>query len=351
VGRDAHRFSSMIFACAGVCASAVAAACSARPSTPAFAIDGGDGDAAADGGRPGAGEAGAGPGDSGVAPPPTQDASLDAAGPAALLRVANWSPDAPAAGYDVCLAPSGTSAWQGPEVATALGSVGSLGDAGVSAVQFPVVTNYLLFVGPGTYDVEVVAPGEGCGHPLAVSTGLLPLATGVFYTLAIVGDTAPAGGDPPLAAILLGDDSAAAGGAASLRFLDVAPSVRAADFGEGTVASGTFVALATAAAFGALPGGAGPDAGALDPNGYASIPATGTSVTLSAHAAPASGDAQAAVDLATASALTPMPGDVDTIALVGGKTGGGGPRLLVCTGDGVQNQSTGLVSSCTPASM
>jgi len=42
---------------------------------------------------------------------------------------------------------------------------------------------------------------------------------------------------------------------------------------------------------------------------------------------------------------------VYTVVLVGGKTGGGPPRLLLCTGDGVQNESTGLLSACEIVSM
>jgi hypothetical protein len=223
--------------------------------------------------------------------------------------------------------------------------VGSLGDAGTNGIQFPVVTNYLFFVAPGVYDAAIVAPGQGCGHPVAVATNLAALSTGTFYTLAMVGDAIPAGSDPALTAILLADDSTAPGGSANLRFLDAAPSVRSVEFGEGTLVGGTFLPLATNVSFGATGSAASTEAGTLDANGYASIAATGAGATLSAHAQGAS------TDLATASGLTPMPGDVDTIVLVGGKTGGAAPSLVVCTGDGVQNQSSGLISSCAFASM
>jgi hypothetical protein len=48
---------------------------------------------------------------------PALDASLEASGPTALVRVANWAPDAPSSGYDVCVATHGSSSWSGPLLA------------------------------------------------------------------------------------------------------------------------------------------------------------------------------------------------------------------------------------------
>lgn len=329
-------------------ACALVVACTGRPPTPAFAIDGGGLDDGGDAGGPPLADSSLGDSSAGrrdAEPPPTDDGSLEAAGPAALLRAANWSPDSPAAGYDFCLAPHGTSAWQGPEVAATLGGVGTLGDAGTNAMQFPVVTNYLFFVPPGAYDVAIVASGEGCNGPVTVTKDLAALTTGGFYTLAIVGDAVPSANDPALTAVLLIDDSLSPGGSANIRFLNLAPSARSVDFGKGDLSSGTFVPLATGVTFGVAPGNANAEAGALDPNGYASIPAESSSITFSAHVA------GVATDLVTTAPLTPMPGNVDTMALVGGKTGGRAPVLLMCTEDGVQNQSSGLVASCATVSM
>ena len=39
---------------------------------------------------------------------------VEAGPPQAFVRVANWAPDSPSAGYDVCLAPVGTTTWIGP---------------------------------------------------------------------------------------------------------------------------------------------------------------------------------------------------------------------------------------------
>jgi hypothetical protein len=99
------------------------------------------------------------------------------------LRVANWSPDAPA--VDFCLAPHGTSAFRGPIV------ISGSGDAG--ALDFPKVSAY-SYVPPGVYDVRIVvaAPGVDCslGGLLVrdmVIGGDAGLAAGTTTTLALVG--------------------------------------------------------------------------------------------------------------------------------------------------------------------
>ena len=70
-----------------------------------------------------------------------------------------------------------------------------------------------------------------------------------------------------------------------------------------------------------------------------------SSAELSAHPA-----GRVRADTATASNQA-LAGSVVTVALVGGKTGGPAPHLLVCTGDGTQNESTGLYSACSVVSM
>ena len=272
------------------------------------------------------------------------DAPTEATGPTAHLRIANWSPDAPSSGYDVCLAPHGTSSWSGPLLAQTIGDAGVLGDAGVPSVQFPGVTNYLVGVPPRTYDVAVVAARAGCAAPVVVTTSLAALVVSGWYTMAIVGDRSPTGGDPALSVVLLADDSSATVGTA-VRFLDMAPAIASADFGEGTIATG-FMPLAVGVPFARLATKPPGDAGALpDPSGYVGV-FPPSSVAFSAH--PSTG---AATDTAVAPNQTFAAGAVITIALVGGKTGGARAQLLVCTGDGVVNQSDGLYSACTVASM
>jgi hypothetical protein len=275
---------------------------------------------------------------------PTVDApAIETSAPAAQVRLADWSPDAPSSGYDVCVAPHGTSSWSGPLLAQELGDAGTLGDAREPALQFPAVTNYLFALAPGPYDVAVVEPGGDCTSPVAKATELPSLAVGSWYTMAIIGDRSPAGPDPALSVLVLTDDSTASN-ATAVRFLDVAPSIASADFGEGTLATG-FVPLAIGVPYGEIAtmdddGGMAPD-----PNGYVVFSSIG-SVTLSAHAS-----AGGASDLAVAPNQSLGPGTVATVALVGGKTGGPPPQLVVCTWDGVVNESSGLLSSCVVGSL
>jgi hypothetical protein len=89
-----------------------------------------------------------------------------------------------------------------------------------------------------------------------------------------------------------------------------------------------------------------PDAGlTVDSNGYVGIAGL-TGVAFSAHASTG-----ASVDLAVASNLTLAPAPTATVALVGGKTGGEAPQLLVCLWDGVANESSGLLAQCSLGSM
>ncbi len=302
-----------------------------------------------------AGDAGSAAGDSALATDsaaifdstgPALDASLEASGPTALVRVANWAPDAPSSGYDVCVATHGSSSWSGPLLARMIGDAGVLGDAGAS-IQFPAMTNYLVALSPATYDVAVVAAGAGCASPVKTATGLPALVAGAWYTLAIVGYAAPAGGDPALSVVVFTDDSTNAVGTA-VRFLDLAPSVGLADFGLGTIASG-FSPLEVGVPFAQIVTMVAPDAGvtgaAPDANGYVGV-ATTSSVTFSAHLS-----SGATADLAVASAVNLSPAPTATVALVGGKSGGGKPQLVVCTWDGVQNESSGLLESCSVGGM
>jgi hypothetical protein len=279
---------------------------------------------------------------------PTADAMLEASGPTAQVRVANWAPDAPESGYDVCVAVHGTPDWSGPLLADAIGDAGPA-DAAAPSIPFPGVTNYLLALAPAAYDVAVVAGGAGCASPVKVATDLPALVAGGWYTMAIVGDAAPVGADPGLSVVVFTEDPSNAV-AMAVRFLDVAPSIASADFGLGTLASG-FTPLETGVPFAGIVTTAAADAGVIpDSNGYVSLAATGLattgSATFSAHAP--TGDAG---DLAVAPAVTLSPAPLSTVALVGGKTGGARPQLLVCTWDGVVNESSGLMESCSLGGM
>jgi hypothetical protein len=94
--------------------------------------------------------------------------------PQVSFRVAHVSPDAPP--FDVCLAPTGTTAFQGPFLdafgaATAAANGAPFPDDGGAAtgLTYGQVSAYLL-IDPGTYDVRLVAAGAtSCDTPLGGS--------------------------------------------------------------------------------------------------------------------------------------------------------------------------------------
>jgi hypothetical protein len=264
----------------------------------------------------------------------------DATPPSTLtwVRLANWSPDAPA--VDFCLAPHGTGAFRGPlaaSLATAL-------DAGATALAFPLVSAYLELA-PDTYDARVVVAGAGnCTVGIgADTTTLAPLAAGAFSTIAVVGEELPRASDPGLQVVGF-SDSTLSGTAVSLRFINASPGLTTVDFGTGTITpsggGAAFRALFSGVLFGqagkaALPSpdaGASPDGGAFDAAAapianasYATL--TKLSNVLSAHDPRAGADA-----VVTMAPVSAAPGSVLTFVLVGGTSADTPPKpkLLEC---------------------
>lgn len=133
---------------------------------------------------------------SGTTPPASADAGTDAGSidtsadagdasedvapqpPQTFLRIANASPDSPP--FDVCVAPHGTTAFQGPllgQLAATLGlaapASGDAGgeDAGAVALAFAQVSAYVP-LSPGQYDALLVPAGAAsCG---SVTTNARP---------------------------------------------------------------------------------------------------------------------------------------------------------------------------------
>jgi hypothetical protein len=272
------------------------------------------------------------------------DGGTEAAAPEANIRLANWSPDAPAAGYDFCIATHGSTTFSGPQISAA-----TSGDAGGGlTLAFPTVTTY-FGIDPGTYDIEIVAGNAtDCSSPIGSAiTNILPsgLAANSYYTIAFVGDSTQAGSDPTLTAIGFQDEGTPATATnANVRFLNVAPSLNGAttvDFGTGALGASSFDGLETAVAFAAL-ATAGGDAGVTpDSNGYVSVPAFTSATEFSAHTTTG-----ATTDTATASSQMVAEGTSATLILINGKTGQTAPSFLVCQGDSTTS-ATGNLSNCT----
>jgi hypothetical protein len=233
----------------------------------------------------------------------------------ALIRVANWSSDAPA--IDLCIAPHGTSAFQGPIVAQLAET--SMSDAGAEGIASPLVSAYTL-VAPGQYDARVVVAGSGsCTAGIGADATALPIvATGGAETIALIGDVAPSLGGYKKRVVGFLDDVSPTG-ATAVRVINAATAMPQVDVGTGTFASKNFLAI-----FQHVPVGmTGQPNGAwipflVDSNGYDSNPPF-SNVVLSAHATGATTDA---VPLSTSPSATSIPaGAVVTIAVVGGASG------------------------------
>ncbi len=268
------------------------------------------------------------------------DGGDGAAAPSTNVRLADWSPDAPAAGYDFCVSPHGTNppVWSGPQLATVQVSL-----------AFPTVTTY-FGLDVGQYDLEIVAAGAtDCTTPVAGTatiTNLPSLAQDMFYTIAFVGDSMQGGTDPTLTAVGFQDDGVPTTATnANVRFYNAAPSLNGTttvDFGTGALGASSFSGLETAVAFATL-AATGGDAGvAPDTNGYVSVPAFTSATEFSAHTTTG-----ATTDTATASSQMVAAGTSATLVLINGKTGGANPAsFLVCLGDGT-TPATGATSNCT----
>ncbi len=234
----------------------------------------------------------------------------------ALVRLANWSPDSPA--IDLCIAPHGTSEFQGPIVAHL--AEASMSDSGADGLASPWVSAYVL-VAPGKYDGRVVVAGAGsCDVGIGPDSTTLPtLAAGGAETIALMGSVAPSLGGYKMRVVGFLDDVSTAGGAA-IRVINAVSGMPQIDVGTGTLAANTFLAI-----FQHVPiGMTGQSNGAwipflVDANGYDPNPPLSNAV-LSAHATGATTDA---VPLSNPPPRNSIgPGAVVTIAVVGEASNG-----------------------------
>jgi hypothetical protein len=287
------------------------------------------------------------------------DVAPETAATQAFVRLAAWSPDEVA--IDFCVAPHGTTMYEGPLVAQLAAS----DDAGATDAEaappglaFPEVTAYVALA-PQQYDVTIVAGGSAsCTGGSLEATALALLVAGSHTTFAlvgdaetaVVGDAQTAGGDPALSLVAFSDDTGtrSPAGGASLRFINASPSVSAADLGSGSLQDSNFEDLFTDVAFAKAGSQTAADSGTIDGNGYLGCGPL-TSVVLSAHASAGAADAADATgDLAVAYGVETQFGTVTTIALVGGKTGDStNPAQLVQCADG---DVAGWLSACASIS-
>jgi hypothetical protein len=279
---------------------------------------------------------------------PADDSGVDASDaatvtPQAHVRIAHWSPDAPA--VDVCFNAVGAP-WTGqvPQLAqiVAAADAGSLGDGGAAGITFPQVTSYLI-IAPDSYEVRLVAAGSKDCSTSVVDLASVTLAANSYTTIAAVGEAAPVATDQPLSLVPFGDEVSAPAGQIALRFINASPSLSPADLGTGSLAGagGAFAPLFTGVAFGTT--GTGSDAGTVDANGYVAINPLATA-TLSAHTTASAADATVALN-----DVTIAPTSATTVALVNGVSNAppsGYPKLLQCA-DADNSTGTNLLSTCS----
>ncbi len=261
----------------------------------------------------------------------------------ALVRLAHLSPDLPP--VDLCLAPHGTTSFQGP----LLGLLAHPDGGGGGGLSFAQVGAYLP-VGAGTYDLRLVpantssclttSTSDAAGASLvAETTALPPFAADAHLTLLVVGELTPSGSDAPLAIRAIPDDAVLAGGAAVLRAVNAVPSLPAADFGLGSW-SATWLPILTDVAFGAASATAGPLEGSVDARGYLFL------APLLPQTASVRATTGATTDVAVVHDFGIDLGSIATLFAVGGKTGDSAhpPALLLC----IDNQPAGgLLSDCS----
>ncbi len=281
----------------------------------------------------------------------TDDGAIDAADaataePQAYIRLAHWSPDAPA--VDVCINQAGAD-WTGqlPQLAqiVADADAGAAVDGGAAGITFPQVTSYLI-IPPDTYEVRLVAAGSAdCGTSL-VDLATVTINANTYTTIAAVGEMTPVGGDQALALTPFTDDVTAPAGQIALRFVNASPSqaLTPADLGTGSFAGtgGPWAPLFTGVSFGQTGATAGSDAGTVDGNGYVALNPLQTA-TLSAHASASAMDATVAVNDVSISAAS-----ATTVALVNGVSNGlasSAVKLLQCA-DIDNSTGTSLLSTC-----
>jgi FlaG/FlaF family flagellin (archaellin) len=274
------------------------------------------------------------PGDSGPTSTPS-DSGADAAAavnPRAFVRVAQWSPDAPA--VDVCFAPQGGSfSGQMPRLAATHPAI----DSGAAGLVFPRVTSYFA-LSPGAYTVRLVTAGASNCDAKIQDLSPLPFEDTTYTTIAAIGEVTPVGMDRPLQLVSFADDAAAPSGQIALRFINASPSMTAVDLGTNSIENQMFSGLFVDVGFGQAGGAAGSDAGAIDDNGYLASNAL-SGATLSAHATPTETDA------AIANNVTIAAGSAATVALVDGVTNGSVAKLLLCA-DGANATVQGSFSDC-----
>jgi hypothetical protein len=290
--------------------------------------------------------------DDGASAYPALDAALP---PLSGIRLANWSPDAPA--IDFCLAPHGTTQFRGPLLGAMFDAeldAGISEEGGLPGVNYPQVSSY-LYVPAAQYDARIVAPGSpdcsvGVLTPDDTNVNVVLNGEGTMATLALIGDVMPPKSEPSVTLTSFRDDFATNLADTGIpfmptRFINASPSTPSISFGSGDLADFDYVQYFAGVPFGEAGDqqeadnteGTPPAPVTLDPNGY--LPLGGIALgNLSVHAY------RAKTDLAVAQNVSVPPGIVMTIVAVGDTH----LQILQCFDSA---GTAGLLSTCSIISM
>jgi hypothetical protein len=224
---------------------------------------------------------------------------------------------------DVCIAPTGTTAFAGPLLA-------SLGAA--SGLSYPQVTVH-VDLPVAAYDLRIVVAGAGdCSKPAVPDTKNVAVSDGLTATVAAIGDLTPAGSDPGFSLAVFADDTTVTSGDGALRFIHASPGTPAVDVGLGSGKS--FTPVFTDVSFGKTAAEGGP----IDANGfYVGAPFSAQTVAARAHGSSA--------DALVVPSVSLPAGAIATAIAIGGKTGQSKNPLavLLCVDNATP---TGLLSAC-----
>ncbi len=236
----------------------------------------------------------------------------------AHVRVAHLSPDAP--NVDFCVAPHGTSSFDGPILAS---------NGHMTGLPYGNVTKY-FDLPADQYDVRLVGPGLG---DCSTSLGGLPDFTDLPALDADVSATIGAeglvdfGSSTPFALHAYIDDTTVAAGSAALRFIHASPGTPAVDVGIG--GGVLFTSLFSDVSFGGEAGIA---------NGYITTgPIAGAEISARPH-----GTFQDALSIDPASLPANAIASAYAIGIIGSTTT---PlRVLLCVDNA---PPVGLLTSCS----
>jgi hypothetical protein len=246
----------------------------------------------------------------------------------ARVRIAHWSPDAPA--VDVCISRAGAGFGASAPVLAGLG--------GRQGLSYPQVTTYVELP-IDTYDVRVIAATEStCANGAVPDTNGLSVTKGLVATVAAIGDlqrSGPSIADPGFRLAVFPDSMDVAGNKGKLRFIHASPGTPNVDVGLGQAHG--FLRL-----FGNVEFGKVAQHGGIDMLGYLEADPFANAV-VSARVT------GTAVDALVLPGISLPAGAIASAIAIGGKTGqAANPlRVLVCVDNAPSNGT--LLAQCSIA--